>query len=109
MEFYRLDARGTYATVQPDAAGLVAFETLPGFQFRWADLLVRPPLRQLVEDPVYNHYILPEYDMLKRRVEQAEQRAEQESQRAEQEHQARLAAEAELAQLRALLEQMNKK
>ena len=87
MEFYRLDARGTYATVQPDAAGLVAFETLPGFQFRWADLLVRPPLRQLVEDPVYNHYILPEYDMLKRRVEQAEQRAEQESQRAEQESQ----------------------
>jgi Uma2 family endonuclease len=83
MEFYRLDANGTYATVQPDAAGLVTFETLPGFQFRWADLFTRPPLRALVEDPVYTHYILPEYDMLKRRVEQAEQRAEQETLRAE--------------------------
>ena len=87
MEFYRLSANGEYAVVKPDAAGVVAFESLPGFQFRWADLLLRPALRTLVEDPVYNHYILPEYEVLKRRVEQAEQRAEQEAQRAEQETQ----------------------
>jgi Uma2 family endonuclease len=76
MQFYRLTASGEYAAVAPDADGVVAFESLPGFQFRWADLLLRPPLRVLVEDPVYNHYILPEYEILKRRVEQAEQRAE---------------------------------
>ena len=83
MEFYRLSANGEYAVVKPDAAGVVTFESLPGFQFRWADLQLRPPLRTLVEDPVYNHYILPEYEVLKRRIEQAEQRAGQEAQRAE--------------------------
>ncbi len=112
MEFNRLAANSKYEIVKPDAAGIVAFESLPGFQFRWADLFVRPPLRVLVEDAVYNHYILPEYEMLKRRVEQEAQRAEQEAQRADQadiraerEQQARLAAEAELAHLRALLTQ----
>lgn len=76
MEFYRLGANGEYEAVQPDADGVVRSEVLPGFQFRWSDLYKRPPLNELVEDPIYNQFVIPNYQLLKSYAEAEHRRAE---------------------------------
>lgn len=90
MEFYRLGANGAYEAVQPDADGIVRSEVLPGFQFRWSDLYRRPPLNELVEDPIYSQFVIPNYQLLKsyaaeerQRADEAEQLVQQATQRAE--------------------------
>lgn len=82
MEFYRLGANGEYEAAQPDANGVVRSEVLPGFQFRWGDLYRRPPLNELVEDPVYNQFVIPNYQLLKSYAEEERQRADDATKRA---------------------------
>lgn len=82
MEFYRLGVNGEYEAVQPDDDGIVRSEVLPGFQFRWSDLYRRPPLNELVEDPIYNQFVIPNYQLLKSYAEEERQRADEAVQRA---------------------------
>jgi hypothetical protein len=85
--FYRLNRRGKYERIRPSAGGVVRSGVLPGFQFRVSDLYRQPSFEELVEDGVYQEYVLPFHQRVKQRAEQERQRAEQEKQRAEQERQ----------------------
>jgi hypothetical protein len=81
--FYRLNNRGRYVKIRP-AGGIIRSGILPGFQFRVSDLYAQPPLESLIEDKVYERFILPSYRKSK---QEAEKRAEKEKQRAEKEKQ----------------------
>ncbi|MEM7532689.1 MAG: Uma2 family endonuclease [Chloroflexota bacterium] len=99
MMFYELDpVTGRYREMNIGPDGIIRSSVLPGFQFRIRDLHECPVIRDLVDDPVYQGFIMREY-------QGERQRANQEAQRAETERQAREVAENENARLRALLEE----
>lgn len=83
--FYRLNERGSYSYIPPQSGEVIRSEVLPGFQFRIGDLYIHPPLIDKINDPVYNSFILQEY--------QAEHH------RAEAEHQEKLKFAAKLREL----------
>jgi Uma2 family endonuclease len=53
--FYRLK-NGRYVKLSPQD-GVICSEVLKGFQFRIEHLYTRPDLEDLIEDPVYDHYV----------------------------------------------------
>ena len=61
MHCYRRDAEGEYVEIEVDADGVIRSRVLPGFQFRWDDLLRRPDIEELALDEVYSGYVLPKY------------------------------------------------
>ena len=61
MHCYRLNAAGDYEEIEADDEGVIRSKVLPGFQFRWDDLIRKPAIRKLILDEVYGGYILPEY------------------------------------------------
>ncbi len=83
MAFYRPTASGRYARIKPDADDVIHSEVLPGFRFRIADLHHMPSLETMAHDPLYQSFVLVEYQAEIRRAEAAEERAEQERIRAE--------------------------
>ncbi len=83
--FYRLNRRGKYVKIRPSAGGVVRSGVLPGFQFRVSDLYSRPSNQELVEDAVYQEYVLPFHQHVRQKAEQEKAKAEQEKARAEQE------------------------
>jgi hypothetical protein len=93
-QFYRLNTRGVYEPLPAAPGGILRSEVLPGFQWRLSDLDRQPALDALIDDPVYQQYVLLNLQQAQQRAEQAEQaeqgiqqerqRAEQERQRAEQ-------------------------
>ena len=113
--FYTLsDARkNTFKKIKP-VKGVIHSKILPGFQFRIADLYLQPNLKTLIEDDVYQSYLLLDYQLQCQRAKSAEQRAESAEQRAESteqraesaeqsalsERKARLKAEKELERLK---------
>ncbi|MBI1293604.1 Uma2 family endonuclease [bacterium] len=110
LRFYRLNDNGRYEPIPPSPDGVIRSQVLPGFQFRIADLLRRPTLFELANDPLYQDFVFYQYQVAKQyfeaeqqrlelRAEQEQQRAEQEQQRAEEE---RKRAERLAARLREL-------
>ena len=100
MHFYRLGVAGDYEEIEPDEAGVIRSQVLPGLQFRREDLLREPRLAELARDDVYAGYVIPELQVAESRVEKAEERADAEAaarRAAEEEAQA---LKAELARLR---------
>ncbi|MEA3641833.1 MAG: Uma2 family endonuclease [Lamprobacter sp.] len=90
--FYRRDTEGRYTPLLPDQDGVMASASLPGLRWRWRDLARQPSLEALLADPVYQGYVLPEFNQSQadkaaalQRAEQEARRADQESRRAEQE------------------------
>ncbi|MBV7334257.1 Uma2 family endonuclease [Chloroflexi bacterium TSY] len=83
MHFYERTDAGAYVEMLPDSEGVLHSRVLPGFQFRMKDLERQPALEKLALDPVYQGYVLLEYQASERRAEQEKQRAEQEKQRAD--------------------------
>jgi len=67
--FYLRNERGFYDVVKPDEAGVIRSTVLPGFQFRVDDLYRQPSPIEMAEDPVYQAFVLPEYQVEKRRAE----------------------------------------
>jgi hypothetical protein len=94
MAFYYRTPQGFFAPIPPLPGGIIRSTVLPGFQFRMADLHRQPALVELVDDPIYQPFIMPEYQAARVRVQQESQRAQQESQRAQQESQRAQQAEA---------------
>jgi hypothetical protein len=86
-QFYRLNTRGVYEPLPAAPGGILRSEVLPGFQWRLSDLDRQPALDALIDDPVYQQYVLLNLQQAQHRAEQERQRAEQERQRAEQERQ----------------------
>ena len=78
--FYYLDAGGVYLPHKPLKGEIIKSIVLPGFQFRIADLYQKPSPEKMINDPVYQKFVLPGYTEAK----QARQKAEQARQKAEQ-------------------------
>jgi Uma2 family endonuclease len=74
--FYRLADTGRYRKIRPVGKEIIRSEVLPGFQFRVSDLYRQPSLEEMTDDEVYQGYVLPFYQKVKIRAEQAEERAE---------------------------------
>jgi len=67
----------------PKKGGIIQSTVLPGFQFRITDLSKRPLPDEMIDDPVYQNFVLPGYSEAKQQAE-VEKRARQEAeQRAE--------------------------
>lgn len=109
QEYYILDDKGKemaflsnvggiYQPLTP-INGVIQSRVLPGFQFRITDLHRQPWLTELAEDPVYQGFVLPEYQAERQEKEQERRRAEREHRRAERERQEK---ERLAAKLRAL-------
>jgi Uma2 family endonuclease len=76
MAFYRLNAAGVYELVLQPQSGLIQSEVLPGFQFRFADLFAQPTPQEMIADPIYQNFVLPNYRQEQLARQQAEQRAQ---------------------------------
>ena len=79
--FFRLH-NGSYKPIELND-GIIRSEVLKQFQFRVNHLYSRPDLNELIDDPVYKHYVKIDYQNEKARAEQEKARAEQEKARAE--------------------------
>ena len=83
MHFFRLTSTDSYEEISPDAEGLIRSDTLPGLQFRHADLWRLPELVELALDEVYSGYVIPDLKVAVTRAEDAEVKVEAEAQRAD--------------------------
>lgn len=95
--FYRRTPKGNYMPIAPTADGVLRSEVLPGFQFRLEDIKRQPTLFQLAEDPVYQEFVLLEYQAAKERAELERALAAQERIRAEEERMRASEAQAQAA------------
>ena len=93
MHCYRRDAEGEYVEIEVDDDGVIRSRVLPGFQFRWDDLLRRPDIEELALDEVYSGYVLPKYKASVVRAGREARRADREARRAVVEAAARRRAE----------------
>ena len=93
MHCYRRDAEGEYVEIEVDDDGVIRSRVLPGFQFRWDDLLQRPEMKELVLDDVYSGYVFPEHQEAVARAAREARRADAEARRAVVEAAARRRAE----------------
>ena len=82
MHFYQRDAEGYYVEIEADDDGVIRSRVLPGFQFRWDDLLRRPEMKELVLDEVYSGYVFPEHQEAVARADREARRAVAEARRA---------------------------
>jgi len=82
--FYYLSAKGIYLPIKPVKGEVIKSKVLPGFQFRIADLYDKPSPDDMIDDPVYQGFVLPGYVKAKKRAVKAEeqaQKAEEQSQK----------------------------
>jgi len=79
-EFYRLGKGGIYVPIKPVNGEIIQSTVLPGFQFRIADLFSKPSAKNMIDDLVYQSFVLPDYSKAKHHAQQAEQHAQQEKQ-----------------------------
>ncbi|MEN8218665.1 MAG: Uma2 family endonuclease [Pseudomonadota bacterium] len=89
LQFFRLSkARGVYKTIKPLKGGIIKSKVLPGFKFRIEDLFTKPSPDEMINDKVYQDFVLPGYLREKRArllaeeqariaIQEAEQRAKQ--------------------------------
>jgi hypothetical protein len=86
--FYYLSTKGIYLPHKPLKGGVLKSKVLSGFQFRINDLYRKPSPEQMINDPIYQGFVLPSYTAEKQARQEAEQRADKEflaRQQAEQE------------------------
>ena len=75
MKFFYLTPNGFYQSIPPTSEGVIRSSVLPGFQFLVDDLYSQPSLTELVDDPIYEKFIWPEYRQEQERADLAEQQA----------------------------------
>ncbi|MEN8219820.1 MAG: hypothetical protein ABFS56_26420 [Pseudomonadota bacterium] len=84
-QFFRLNkAQCVYKAIKPQKGGIIKSKVLPGFQFRIDDLFTKPSPDEMINDKVYQDFVLPGYLMEKRARLLAEKRARLAIQEAEQ-------------------------
>ncbi|KHD07802.1 hypothetical protein PN36_27985 [Candidatus Thiomargarita nelsonii] len=75
--FFRLNkTRGAYKAIKPQKGGIIKSKVLPGFQFRLEDLFAKPSIEKMVDDKVYQHFVMPCY-LREKQAHQAEKEAHQ--------------------------------
>jgi hypothetical protein len=104
-EFYRLNAKGVYVPIKPVKGGIIKSNVLPGFQFRISDLSSRPTPKEMIDDLVYQDFVLPDYGESKKIAAEQTRIAQMERKARLAAEAERLAAEAEIERLKALLAQ----
>lgn len=87
MEFYQLH-NGLYIPIERIDSDIIQSSVLPGFQFRVSDLHNRPSFETMMDDPVYQSFILPDYRQEKIARRQAEQKVFIEAKRVQEAQQA---------------------
>jgi len=103
-QFFRLNkTRSIYKAIKPQKGGIIKSKVLPGFQFRIEDLFGKPSIEEMVENKVYQQFVMPNY-LREKQAHQAEKRAHQAEKKALQaekqaEKQARILAEQRAKQL----------
>jgi hypothetical protein len=80
LAFYRRNANGVYVPIKPFRGEIIQSMVLPGFQFRTSDLFTKPSLDDMIDDPIYQGFVLPNYRQEKLARWQAEQQIETEKQ-----------------------------
>ena len=75
MEFYRLH-HGLYIPIERIDGNIIQSNVLPCFQFIISDLHRRRSFETMVDDPIYQSFILPNYQQEKIARQQAEQKVE---------------------------------
>jgi Uma2 family endonuclease len=103
--FYQL-AGNIYHPIRPTADGVICSTVLPGFQFRLEHLVQQPDLLDLVDDPVYQGYMMLDYQAQRRLTDAARQEAEQAQQQAQQAQQEAQQAQQQTARLAAKLREL---
>ena len=82
IAFYRLNQKRDYVPIKPVKDDIIESTVLPGFQFRITDLLNNPSPDDMIDDPVYQRFVLPGYREEKQARLAAEKRIQQIEQRA---------------------------
>ena len=89
--FYHLSKSGIYKPIKPVTGDIIQSTVLPGFQFRRADLFNKPSPDEMIDDPVYQGFVLLGYQEAKEQLhtekrlrQEAEQQTQQANKRAEQ-------------------------
>ncbi len=85
--FYRLHEAGTYQRLDLAEEGLIQSTVLDRFSFRRQDLEAQTPFKTLMNDPLYQPYLLKSLQEERQQKEQALKREKQERQQKEQERQ----------------------
>ncbi|MEM7537910.1 MAG: Uma2 family endonuclease, partial [Chloroflexota bacterium] len=104
--FYRLNPSGIYQPIQP-VNGIIACSVLPEFQFRREHLLTQPDVITLLDDPVYQGYILPHVRAERLEKEREREEKERERERADELMQALVAERTQKEQLHTYTEQLH--
>jgi len=65
--FFQRNARGVYDSIVP-IDGVIYSQVLPSFCFRLTDLQRQPSLQQMAEDPLYQAFVLPDYQAQKAQI-----------------------------------------
>jgi len=81
--FYRLNKQRVYVPLKPKKGGIIQSTELPEFQFRIKDLSERPSPEQMIDDPVYQSFVLPGYSEAKQQAETEKKARQQAEQRAQ--------------------------
>ncbi len=68
-QFFRLNAQGVYAPIKPLKGGIIKSKVLPGFQFRFQDLFTKPSPDEMINEKVYQDFVLPGYYETKQKAE----------------------------------------
>ena len=110
--FYFLNEQGVYERMKHQEPGVIHSRVLDRFAFRLEDLEKQVAFETLIEDPLYQPFLLKSFQQERQQKEQerqlkvkALQREEQERQQKEQERQQKEKALAEVERLRALLQE----
>jgi len=82
-QFFRLNkTRRIYKAIKPQKGGIIKSKVLPGFQFRIEDLFAKPSIEKMVDDKVYQYFVMPSY-FREKQAHQAEIQAEKQAHQAE--------------------------
>ncbi|TGO02821.1 hypothetical protein PN36_18610, partial [Candidatus Thiomargarita nelsonii] len=74
-QFFRLNkTRRIYKAIKPQKGDIIKSKVLPGFQFRISDLFEKPSIEEMVENKVYQQFVMPNY-LREKQAHQAEKQA----------------------------------
>jgi len=80
LEFYQLNANRVYVPIKPVRGKIIQSTVLPDFQFWIEDLFTKPSPDEMIDDPIYQGFVLPKYRQEKLARLQAEKQTEAEKQ-----------------------------
>ena len=103
MEFYRLNDHGVYIPIERIDNDIIQSTVLPGFQFKISDLYNTPSIDEMINDPIYQAFILPAYQQEKIIRIKAQQLAKAEAKKIQDTENLLQQAQAEIASLKELL------